>query len=83
MAGGFIVPQERGDHQKVEFIFVGAWTQADVDEWNDAILALKQSFPAMLIGITVKGEHTPKSKWVSVFDKPKKKAKPPKKTPKR
>jgi hypothetical protein len=75
MAGGFIVPQDRGDHQKVEFIFVGAWTQADVDEWNDAILALKQAFPAMLIGITIKGLHTPKEKWVSVFDKPKRKAK--------
>jgi hypothetical protein len=82
MAGGFIVPQERGDHQKVEFIFVGAWTQADVAQWNDAILALRKAFPAMLIGVTIQGLATPKEKWVAFSDKPTKKAKPTKKKPK-
>jgi hypothetical protein len=59
MAGGFILPQQPGDHQTVQFIFVGQWTQADADKWNEAIFALKQQFPGNLVGVTIKGLRTP------------------------
>jgi hypothetical protein len=75
MAGGYIVPQDNGDHQAVQFIFVGEWTQADVDKWNNAIFELKKLFPGSLIGITTKGLRTPKKFWLKKKSKPKKKPK--------
>jgi hypothetical protein len=60
MAGGFVMPQRPGDHQVVQFVFVGAWSQADADKWNEAIFQLKQLFPGNLIGVTIEGMPTPR-----------------------
>jgi hypothetical protein len=59
MSGGFIEPQQDGDHQVVIFTFAGQIDQQDVDQWNNDISNLKQVFGPRLMGVTIKGESTP------------------------
>jgi hypothetical protein len=61
MSGGYIKSQKAGDHQIVVFTFTGPVTPKKVDQWNKAILALKQLFGDGLTGITIKGDPTPPS----------------------
>ena len=72
MSGGVIKRQGKGEHQIVTFTFAGPISQTQADAWNEAIVAIKESFEAdavKVLGITVKGDRTP-SKYLP---KPKKK----------
>jgi len=42
MSGGYIKPQKTGEHQIVVFTFAGELKPADVQKWNDAIVASKE-----------------------------------------
>ena len=59
MSGGFVKKQKAGDHQVVMFTFMGEVPQGHADEWNKAILDLKQRFKANLAGVTMGGHSTP------------------------
>ena len=61
MSGGYIKPQKAGDHQMVVFTFAGPLKGADVKKWNDAVLALKQTFGPNVLSMTFKGDSTPKA----------------------
>lgn len=64
MSGGYIQPQEEGDHQVVIFTFIGPVTPEQATQWNKRVLELKNMFVnkkvrSYLAGVTVKGERTP------------------------
>jgi hypothetical protein len=59
MSGGFVAPQNPGDHQVVIFTFVGQMTKEQIDQWNQAIKELKKKFGPGLVGVTIGGQPTP------------------------
>ena len=64
MSGGYIQPQEEGEHQVVIFTFIGPVTPEQAAQWNKRVLELKNMFVdkkvrSYLAGVTVKGERTP------------------------
>ncbi len=64
MSGGYILPQEEGEHQVVIFTFIGPVTDDQAAQWNKRVLELKNMFVnkkvrSYLAGVTVKGERTP------------------------
>jgi len=64
MSGGYIQPQEEGEHQVVIFTFIGPVTPEQATLWNKRVLELKNMFVnkkvrSYLAGVTVKGERTP------------------------
>jgi hypothetical protein len=64
MSGGYILPQEEGEHQVVIFTFIGPVTPEQATQWNKRVLELKNMFVnkkvrSYLAGVTVKGERTP------------------------
>ena len=78
MSGGYIQPQEEGEHQVVIFTFIGPVTPEQVTRWNKRVLELKNMFVnkkvrSYLAGVTVKGERTPTPE--EMFPKKKKKKK--------
>ena len=65
MSGGYIQPQEEGEHQVVIFTFIGPITTEQAAQWNKRVLELKNMFVSKkvrsyLAGVTVKGDPTPK-----------------------
>ena len=65
MSGGYIQPQEEGEHQVVIFTFIGPVTPEQATQWNKRVLELKNMFVSKkvrsyLAGVTVKGDPTPK-----------------------
>jgi hypothetical protein len=65
MSGGYIQPQEEGEHQVVIFTFIGPITTEQAAQWNKRVLELKNMFVdkkvrSYLAGVTVKGDPTPK-----------------------
>ena len=61
MSGGYILPQEEGEHQVVIFTFIGPVTPEQATQWNKRVLELKNMFVnkkvrSYLAGVTVKGE---------------------------
>ena len=65
MSGGYILPQEEGEHQVVIFTFIGPVTPEQATQWNKRVLELKNMFVnekvrSYLAGVTVKGDPTPK-----------------------
>ena len=65
MSGGYILPQEEGEHQVVIFTFIGPVTPEQATQWNKRVLELKNMFVSKkvrsyLAGVTVKGDPTPK-----------------------
>jgi hypothetical protein len=78
MSGGYIQPQEEGEHQVVIFTFIGPVSPEQVTRWNKRVLELKNTFVntnvrSYLAGVTVKGERTPPPE--QMFPKKKKKKK--------
>jgi hypothetical protein len=72
MSGGVIRSQKPGEHQTVIFTFAGKLTPAHAERWNTEIHKLKthlEGNDVRLLGITIKGNATPKKYIV----KPKKK----------
>jgi hypothetical protein len=64
MSGGYIQPQEEGEHQVVIFTFIGPVTSEQAAQWNKRVLELKTMFVdkkvrSYLAGVTVKGDPTP------------------------
>jgi len=62
MSGGYIVPQEEGDHQVVIFTFSGKITSDQQDKWNEQVKKFKtETFlpTGSLTGVTIRGEKTP------------------------
>lgn len=77
MSGGYILPQEEGEHQVVIFTFIGPVTDDQAAQWNKRVLELKNMFVnkkvrSYLAGVTVKGEPTP-SELMTAKKKKKKK----------
>jgi hypothetical protein len=60
MSGGYIDPQQDGDHQVVIFTIIGDVSQTDKDYWNQAVANLKAKFPK-LASVTLGGKPTPPS----------------------
>jgi hypothetical protein len=65
MSGGYIQPQEEGEHQVVIFTFIGPVSGEQATQWNKRVLELKIMFVntkvrSYLAGVTVKGDRTPK-----------------------
>jgi hypothetical protein len=65
MSGGYIQPQEEGEHQVVIFSFIGPISTEQAAQWNKRVLELKNMFVdkkvrSYLAGVTVKGDPTPK-----------------------
>ena len=65
MSGGYILPQEEGEHQVVIFTFIGPISTEQAAQWNKRVLELKNMFVdkkvrSYLAGVTVKGDPTPK-----------------------
>jgi hypothetical protein len=65
MSGGYIQPQEEGEHQVVIFTFIGPISTEQAAQWNKRVLELKNMFVdkkvrSYLAGVTVKGDPTPK-----------------------
>jgi hypothetical protein len=58
MSGGYIDPQQDGEHQVVIFTIIGEVTPADRDYWNQAVVNLKTKFPK-LASVTLGGKRTP------------------------
>ena len=44
MSGGYIQPQEEGEHQVVIFTFIGPVTPEQATQWNKRVLELKKMF---------------------------------------
>jgi len=59
MSGGYIKPQNHGEHQMVVFTFAGKLEKSHAQKWNDAILALKRHFEGSVMGVTMQGHPTP------------------------
>lgn len=77
MSGGYIQPQEEGEHQVVIFTFIGPITTEQAAQWNKRVLELKNMFVnesvrSYLAGVTVKGQPTPR-KLLATKKKKKKK----------
>jgi len=65
MSGGYIQPQEEGEHHVVIFTFIGPISTEQAAQWNKRVLELKNMFVdkkvrSYLAGVTVKGDPTPK-----------------------
>ena len=58
MSGGYIDPQEDGDHQVVMFTIIGQMTEDDKEHWNGVVAGLKQKFPK-IASVTLGGKPTP------------------------
>ncbi|HMM89351.1 hypothetical protein [Bradyrhizobium sp.] len=77
MSGGYILPQEEGEHQVVIFTFIGPVTDDQAAQWNKRVLELKNMFVnkkvrSYLAGVTVKGERTPEELMATKKKKKKK-----------
>lgn len=62
MSGGYVCPQEPGDHQVVIFTFSGKITPKQAEEWNEAVKQFKfNTFTpkGSLVAVTIRGEPTP------------------------
>ena len=73
MSGGYLDPQDDGDHQVVIFTFAGSLdADRQVKDWNDFVKGIKRDWgnnptdvPGVVVpkvtAVTIKGQRTPLS----------------------
>ena len=61
MSSGFLKAQKSGQHQVMIFTFVGPISDADRKAWNQCIRDLKERLGGRLVGVTIKGDKSPRT----------------------